>query len=88
MKSSTVAIYIPSARCGKEAQREAYTFAELVEHRLGVRVVRLERQLAYDLHPECTEEQSAEFCLDALYRELSAALWADGKNNNFMEESQ
>ena len=74
MGTNTVVIYVPSAKCGKEAQREAYTFAELVEHRLGVRVVRLERQLAYDLHPEYTEEQSADFCLDALYRELSAAL--------------
>ena len=76
-KAVPVIIYVPSARCGKSAVFETARFAESVEHKLGVKVVRLERQLAYDLNPDISEEAAEEFCLDQLHTFLMAGLEDD-----------
>ena len=67
---TVVAVYIPSAKCGKEAQREAYLFADRAE-KLGVKVIRIERQLAYDLHPNFSEQQAEDFCINRLWQLLT-----------------
>ena len=69
-RSPTVAVYIPSARCGADAQREAYLFADRAEEKLGIKVIRVERQLAYDLHPDFSERQAEDFCIGSLGRIL------------------
>lgn len=69
-RSPVVAVYIPSARCGTEAQREAYLFASHAEEWLGVPVIRIERQLAHDLHPDISEAAAEAFCIDRLRRIL------------------
>lgn len=69
-RSPVVAVYVPSARCGTEAQREAYLFANHAEERLGVSVARIERQLAHDLHPDSSEAAAEDFCIDRLRRIL------------------
>ena len=66
-KPIPVIVYIPSARCGQTAVFETANFARSVEHKLGVKVVKIERQLAYDLNPEISEEAAEEFCLDQLH---------------------
>ena len=45
-KPIPVIVYIPSARCGQTAVFETANFARSVEHKLGVKVVKIERQLA------------------------------------------
>ena len=65
-RSPIVAVYGPSAKCGKEAQRVAYLVAEHAEERLGVKVFRVERQLAHDLHPDISEAAAEAFCIDRL----------------------
>ena len=76
-KAVPVIVYVPSARCGQSAVFETAHFAESVEHKLGVRVVRLERQLAYDLNPDISEEAAEEFCLDQLHTFLRTGLEDD-----------
>ena len=73
-KNLEIVVYIPSTQSGKAAQKEAYTFADSVEHKLGIKVIRLECQLAYDLHPEFSEADSEEFCLNVLYKLIARSL--------------
>ncbi|MBQ8679185.1 MAG: hypothetical protein IJ530_05410 [Treponema sp.] len=73
-KPIPVIVYVPSARCGKAAVFETAHFIECAEHRLGVRIIKLEKQLAYDLNPAITEEAADEFCLDQLHTYLMAGL--------------
>lgn len=73
-KNLEIVVYIPSTQSGKAAQKEAYTFADSVEHKLGIKVIRLERQLAYDLYPGFTESESEEFCLNVLYKLIAQSL--------------
>ena len=73
-KPVPVIVYVPSAKCGKAAVMETARFIKDAEHKLGVRVVKIEGQLAYDLNPGISEEAAEEFCLDQLYSFLSVGL--------------
>lgn len=70
-KNDVVAVvFVPSADCGKDAQREAFNFADMIKERLQLKTILVERQLAFDLFPEFTESEADEFVLRYVEEEL------------------